>query len=219
MITYLNQAVPVFSIPPNWKRPPRISEAWGGAIREAISTAEDRQGNRHRPTYKIAYDTLSLTAQEQGFIRKVLEQSGALPIAVGFWPFACKLTAPAVAGTPYVTVDNADDGLFDVLPYVMVWDAFNNFETKRIALFNTTQIQFVEPLEADRAVDTWVIPMTVGKVLRSDTKALTDAHGIFKLNFEEAFFSDGVFTGRTLIGEEQYGLLATEFIGIGGPLL
>jgi hypothetical protein len=219
VIYYRTTPVPVFTIPPNWKTAPKIAEDHGGLVREALSTAEDRRADRHRSLWSISYKTLTLTAQEMGYIRKVLETPEALPFACGFWPLAAKLASPGVQGTPYVTIDDLGATLFDILPYAMLWSAFDTFELVRVAIASASTVQFTTGLATNWPAGTWLVPVTTGALKRPDSRSLTDANDEFKVDFSERFYADEPYFEQAAGGTQAYELQPLELVGAGGPVL
>lgn len=200
MITYRDRPIPVFTLPPNWVQAVTVKEEWGTFIRESLDTSEQRRGSRPRPLYTLEFSTLALSAQEQGYVRKVLEASGDMPIAVPFWQDAVDVTVASTAGNPWIDVEFTANTLFGILPYMMVWTDFKTFETHRVALINSTQIQVVDSMDASWPVGAKVIPVAVGKLSKPKAQALTDVNGVFKVKFEEMFLNEGPLLCQTISG-------------------
>jgi len=187
VITHRDNIVPVFSIPPDWSSPVRCGEDWGGIIIEALTTREQRLGDRHRAPWTTSYRALTLTPQEMGYIRKVLETPAATPFACGYWHSAVRLASDAAAGTTHVTVDDATGAIFDVLPYAMIWTAFDRYEALRVSAVIVNQIHFATGLTRDWPAGAWVVPVAVGRLERPEAKSLTDASDEFTVTFSERF--------------------------------
>jgi hypothetical protein len=219
MITYRDRLIPVFSLPPNWKQAIVVTEEWGTFIRESLDTSEQRRGSRPRPLYKIEFSTLSLSAQEQGYVRKVLEASNDMPIAVPFWQDAVDVSIASTAGNPWIDVEFTANTLFGVLPYMMVWTGFKTFETHRVALVNATQIQVVDSMDASWPVGAKVVPVAVGKLAKQKTQSLTDVNGVFKAKFEEVFLNEGPMLCQTISGTTIGASLPFIEECVGGALL
>lgn len=219
MITYRTRPVPIFTVPPDWGRALVLGENWEGIEREALSTAEDRLGTLPRPLYKLDYSTLTLTAQETGYIRKVLEGADDLPIGMPFWQDAAKLSVPTVIGNVNCSVDFTAGTLFDVLPYALIFHDFDSWETKRVFSITSTQITFADAIEAVWAVGDLVVPLTLGLLKRNQQEAITDIHGILKVKFEERFLQEASYLPGTISGAQVYQQRYFEEEGIGGPLI
>jgi hypothetical protein len=219
VITYQDTPIPVFSVRANWAAQISITEEWGVFARESLDTTETRRGSRPRPLYKLEYSTLTLSAQEQGYIRKVLEGAEDSPIAVGFWEDAILLSQDSVIGNPWIDVESTLGTLFDVLPYMMIWSDFNEFECHRVAAVNATQIQVTDSIEAVWPAGTFVVPVAVGKVGRVKTSALTDVNDVFRLKFEEVWLNEGPMLCQAIEGSAAGATLPFEKECIGGALL
>lgn len=217
MIYYRDRAIPILTIPPNWGRPVKLVEDWGGLVREAMDVSEERQGNYPRPLYKIEYETLALTAQETGYIRRMLQTDTDMPIGVAAWQSQVRLTADVLALTPYVTVEDTAGGLFDVLPYALLWHSFNEFDVVTTAAVGPNQVQFAEGVAADFIEGDFLVPLTVGKLRRPNAVAVTDAHGKFGVRFEEAFLNQEPYIEADISGTDQYAMYSFEMQGVGGP--
>ena len=219
MITYRDQEVPVFSIPPNWQSPLTLTEEWGVFVRESLDVSETRRGSRPRPLYKVEYATLGLSAQEQGYTRKVLEYPTDLPTACGLWEDEVLVSVASTIGNPWIDVETTLGTLFDVIPYMMVWTAFNEFEVHRVAAVNATQIQITDSFEAAWPVGARVVPVTIGKLGRPKTSQLTDVAGQFRVRFEEAWFNSGPMLCQAIEGSAAGATLPFETECVGGALL
>lgn len=220
MITYRTRPVPIFTIRPNWTRAVILGENWEGIKKEAISTAEDRLGTLPRPLYKLDYSTLTLTAQETGYIRKVLEAASDLPIGVPFWQDMTMLTAPTVIGSPSVAVEFTAGTLFDVLPYALIVHDFDSWEAHRVFSVDPDGITFAEAVGAVWAAGDFVVPLTLGLLKRPSAEAATDMLGAFNVKFEEKFLQEATYTPSVLTpGAQQYEQRGFVEEGIGGPLL
>lgn len=187
MIQYRGRTIPIFSIPPNWSRPVKISENWGGLAREAMDTSEERQGNQPRPLYKIDYETLTLTAQETGYVRRMLQADTDMPVGVAAWQDAVRLTADAAELDTEVLTEATAGTLLDVLPYALLWHAFDEFDVLTTAAVAANQVDFTEGLARDFEAGDVLVPLAIGKLRRPNAIAVTDAHGKFPVRFEEAW--------------------------------
>lgn len=219
MITYRDRPIPIFTLPANWNAAVTVSEEWGTFIRESLNTAETRRGSRPRPLYKVEFSTLALSAQDQGYVRKVLEAAKDMPIGVPFWEDAVDVTVASTAGNPWIDVEFTANTLFGILPYMMVWTGPKTFETHRVALVNATQIQVVDSMDASWPVGAKVVPLAVGKMAKPKSQALTDVNGVFKVKFEEAFFNEGPMLCQTISGTASGATLPFVEECVGGALL
>jgi hypothetical protein len=219
VIRYHDQPVPCFSIPPNWRNNVQVSEDWGVFVRESLDASETRRGSSPRPRYLVEYATLTLSGQEQGYIRKVMERADVMPIALGLWEDEARCSIEAIAGTPWIDVETTAGTLFGVVPYVMIWGAFNSFELHRVSGVNATQIQVTGALENDWPVGTRVVPVAVGKLAKPKTTALTDINDVFRVRFEEVWLNEGPMLCGMTEGEQQGATLPFETECIGGAIL
>lgn len=219
MITYRDRPIPIMSIPPNWGRGLTLGEEWGTFVREALDTGETRRTSRPRPLYKIEFDTLALSAQEQGFIRKVLESTEDMPVGVPFWQDAVDVTVASTVGNPWIDVEFTANTLFGVLPYMIVWTDYRTFETHRVAAINATQIQVVDSMDLSWPVGAKVAPLAVGRLAKQKAPALTDVNSVFRVKFEEVFLNSGPMLCQDVVGVQAGATLAFEEECIGGALL
>ena len=219
MITYRDQPVPVFTIQANWKAPILLTEDWNVFARESIDVSETRRGSFPRPLYKLEFSTLSLSAQEQGYMRKMLEAADAMPIAVPFWQDAVPVTVAATAGNPWIDVEFTAGTLFDVLPAMLIWTAFDAWEIHRVAAVNDTQVQVTDAIEFAWPVGAKVVPCAVGKLAKPNASQLTDINGVFKVKFEERWLNEGPMLCYPIVGDQQGATLPFVTECIGGAIL
>lgn len=219
MIKYQNQDVPVFSIPPNWESTVTLTERYGGLSFEALSTAEERLATQPRPLLSLAYDTLTLSEQEQGYIRKVLEGNGAIPIALPLWQFQRKLTADVLIGNAFVKCDPIGAAMFDVVPACMLWNSFNYFETFRTFAVGECEVGFDAPITKQFDAGDMIVPIILGHFARDAAKAITDSNSGFPVKFDEQFLSELFATPDAITGSKISHQPAFEYLLIGGPIL
>ena len=219
MILYKGQAVPILSIQPNWSSGITVSESYGAIVRETLDHSEERIGTKPRPDYSIRFETMTLSARETGVLRKILELSESLPIAVPFWEDACILTRAAPAGNPFVECTPPDGALFDVLPYVMVWNSFLKFHTAKAAGVGSHMVWFNEILVDDYDVGDRIVPVSIGSLRKDNASALTDEITSFSVNFTEGSFPEPVQFCEDIEGTQQYAQLPFIELCVGGPIL
>lgn len=219
MITYRGLEVPVFTVPPNWKKPFKLGEVSDDIIAETLDTGEERIGTRARPRFKVGYTTLTLTPQETGYIRKVLEQDNSLPIGVGLWQDAIKITEAATAGNTFLNTDATANLLFDVAPYALVWKSFKEISTVRTLFVTANGLQLADALDIDFEVGDWVVPMVIGKLARDNMTSLTDENATFDVKFEEFSFVDAPILCAAITGTDLDVTLAMQTECEGGSLL
>lgn len=219
MITYRGQIVPVFTVPPNWKKPFVLTELSDDLIAETLDTGEERLGTRTRPRFRVKYLTLTLTPQETGYIRKVLEQDDSIPIGVGLWQDAIKITAPSIAGNTFLNTDATANLLFDVAPYALVWKSFKDISTVRTLFVVPTGLQLADGLDIDFEAGDWVVPMVIGKISRENMTSLTDEHATFEVKFDEFTFVDAPILCAAITGTDLDVTLAMQTECEGGSLL
>lgn len=219
MITYQDTACPIFSIPPNWGDAINITEDYGVLVRETLDTSESRTATRPRPLFGINYSTMQLTARETGYTKRILEQANALPCAVGLWQDQLLLTAAASVGMSFIQVDATAGSMFDVVPYLMIWSDFETFTTHRISIVSANSILLADPITTAFAIGSRVVPMVIGKLNKPATDHITDENGVFTVDFQEGFFSEGPILGYTIAGPDVEASESFEGELIGGPLL
>lgn len=219
MIKYQNREIPVFSIAPDWSKNPTIKERFGGVIYEALSTAEQRIATGPRVLRSIQFDTLTLSEQEQGYIRKIIEQSSSMPIAIPIWPFRRLLTATPLIGNSFVKCDPLAGAIFDVVPYSILWNSWNYFETFRTFDAGTAEVQFADQITKQFSAGDSVVPLAVGHFSRDSVSAITDANSVFSVKFDEQLLTEIFATPFALTGAEILGQPAFEYMLIGGDRL
>ncbi len=219
MIKYQNQDVPVFSIPPDWSTNVTLTERYGGLAFEALSTAEERLATQPRPLLSLAYDTLTLSEQEQGYIRKILEIATAIPIALPLWQFQRKLTADVVIGNAFVKCDPIGPAMFDVVPACMLWNSFNYFETFRTFAVGESEVGFDAPITKQFDAGDMIVPIIVGHFARDAGTAVTDANSRFPVKFDEQFLSEMFATPNRITGSKISHQPPFEYLLVGGPIL
>lgn len=219
MIKYQNVEIPVFSIPPDWTTNVLLSERFGGLIVEALSTAEERLGTQPRPLYSIAFDTLALSEQETGYARKIIESAAGQPIAIPLWPFKRVLTADPVIGNSFVKCDAIAGAIFDLVPYSILWNGFNYFETFRTFAVGSDAIQFADPITKQFSAGDVVVPVIVGHFARDAAPAVTDSLSRFPVKFDEQFIAELFATPNVVAGTKVNHQPAFEYLLVGGPIL
>lgn len=219
MITYKGQAVPVMSLQSDWKAKFTVTEQWSTVVREALDTSEERISRRARALFKFSYSTIQLEAYETAYLRSILESAGERPFAVPLWADALLLTAVGTSGNPWVDVEATAGTMFDVLPYSMVWSDYLTFTTHRVFSKGATQIILADPLTQTFPIGARIVPMAVGRMKIPDMDALTDIHGSFKVQFEEAFLTDTPLICSAITGTDVEATYFMESECVGGLLL
>lgn len=186
--TYKGSALPVFSVEPNWDSPVKLRTLYRTIISEALDTSEERHGTRPRCLYGLRYQTLTLSGQEAGYIRRVIELSQALPVVMPVWMDKTKLQTQVTAGATTLAVDDTQYGLFSTLhSYALLWRSFNEWEVLEVTGVEANEITLGDAVTQTWPVGTMVIPILIGKLNRGEHRHITDEHGTFGVDFEERF--------------------------------
>lgn len=197
---YNGQAIPVYSVPPNWKATVTLRTLYQTLIRESLDLSEERQERQPRCLYGIRYRPLTLSGQETGYIRRVLELAQAMPVVMPVWTEACMILANAGAGATTLTVDDTSQTLFPVLrDYVFIFRDFKTWEVLEIDSISAGEITLAEPTAFAWQTGDFVYPILIGKLPRSNMKAATDIHASQDVDFEERF--NGL-TDQSLVEED-----------------
>jgi hypothetical protein len=109
--------------------------------------------------------------------------------------------------------------LFDVVPFAMLWNGFNYFETFTTFASDRCEVQFAEPITKQFSAGDYVVPIIVGRFARNDVPAVTDANHKFPVSFDEEFLSELFATPSAIAGNIHYGQPAFEYMLIGGNKL
>lgn len=219
MIKYQNQVLPVFTIPPDWSTPVTLTERYGGLAFEALSTAEERLGTQPRPLYSQQFDTLTLSEQEQGYMRKVIEAARAIPIAIPLWQFKKTLTVDPLIGNSFVKCEDIFPALFDVVRCCILWNNFNYFETFRTFAVGDNEVQFDEAITKEFTAGDVIVPIIVGHFTRDPVPAVTDSNSKFSVKFDEQFLSEIFATPNKIAGTKVNHQPAFEYLLVGGNVL
>jgi len=219
MIKYQNTEIPVFSVPPDWGANVTLSERFGGIVIEALSTAEERLATNPRALYSIQYDTVTMSEQEQGYIRRVIESAAAMPIAVPLWQFKRMITSAPMIGNTFVECDPIQGAIFDLVPNAIVWNNFNYFETFRTFAVGNSSIQFTDAISKQFAPGDFVVPLIVGYFPKNTVPAVTDANSRFPVAFDEQFISEMFATPLQISGTRVARQPAMEYQVVGGEIL
>lgn len=207
--TYNGQALPVYSVPPNWKGTVTLRLLYQTLIREALDLSEERQERQPRCLYGIRYQPLTLSGQETGYIRRVIEMAQALPVVMPVWTEACMILADAAAGATSLSVDDTTQTLFPVLfDYVFLFRDFKTWEVLEIDSVEGDEIILSEPTGLSWSTGDFVYPILIGKLPRANFKAVTDINALNDVDFEERF--NGLTSQGTV--EVQTPELEVEFL-------
>lgn len=188
---YQGQALPVYSICPNWKDKVSLRTLYKTIIRESLDLSEERIAKFPRSLFGIQYRTLPLTGPETGYIRRVMELSQHLPVVMPVWTDACKLTVACGFGDNALQVETTFPTVFPVLwDYVIVWKDYKTWEILAVADpgdIDTLLITLGDEVQAAYPVGTLVMPILIGKMARPPANQITDEHGKHQVDFEERF--------------------------------
>lgn len=196
-----------------------VSERFGDYVIEAISTAEERQGTQPRSLLSIAFNTMTLSEEETGLIRKTIEAAGEIPMAMPVWPGQCKLTKDAVVGNSFVYCDDTAGGLFDICPFVILWRDYDKFETFRLFAVGDNGVQLDRPITGEFLEGDMIVPLIVGKFSKNAVAAMTDTFGEFPVKFDEQFIVEGYAEANAITGDDALTLLHFEYQVIGGEIV
>jgi hypothetical protein len=181
--------LPIFTIPPDWSETVVVRTLYKTIIREALETSEERQTLRPRCLYGIGFRTVGLTMQETGYLRRLLELAQASPIGMPVWTEATRLTAAAAEGDTVIAVDDISETLWSIVgDYALAWTAFNDWELLEVQSIANEAITLSSPgLGSALPAGTKILPVIFGNLPRAGQRPLTDANGVFAVNFEERF--------------------------------
>lgn len=186
--------VPILSIPPNWESGVRQIISYGTLIRETLALNEERQLTRPRPLYGLKFRTLSLSARETSYIRKVLELAQDSAVGCPIWTDRTRLTANASIGATSLSVETIAGRLFHVFPLAIIWSDPFTWELLDVSGFTgDTTILLGAPLAGTWAAgSTWntgaqVMPLAIGNLKRPDSGNITDEYGEMNIEFMEVF--------------------------------
>jgi len=186
---YKGVDIPVFSTQPNWSTPPRLGVDYGDIVTEALDTSEERIGTRPRPLYKLTYQTLTLTGQEMGYIRRVMELAQSMPMLMPVWHDYVPLTEAASIGETVLSVDDVGNTLWAVLvDYAILWESFKSWEVVQlVAPPSGTTLTLSSGLVSNWPEGTRVMPVLIGDVDRATVTHLTDINADVPVKFMETF--------------------------------
>lgn len=188
--TYNGSALPVYSVDPNWKEPISLRTIYNTIVKEALDLGEERQGRVPRSLFGIRYQTLPLTGQATGYIRRVMELAQALPIVMPVWTEPSKLMAGVGIGATTLLTDDTSPTLFSVLhDYVIIWQDYKTWEVLAISALAALgdSITLADATTRAYPAGTLIYPILIGKLPRAESKNITDEHGVASPDFEETF--------------------------------
>lgn len=185
---YNGANVPIFTGPPSWDSGVTLGVAYRTSLFEALDTSEERHSLYPRPLYRIRYRTLTLSANETAYLRKVIELAKGVPIGVPLWPMRTKLTADASAGATALEVDDVGRRLWDVFyTYALIWRDYKTWEVIDMAGALGTEIALDAATAGSWVTGDTVVPLLFGYLGRESFNALTDEHSQIEVSCEERF--------------------------------
>jgi hypothetical protein len=192
---YQGQSIPVVTIPPNWEADVFLRTIYATKFFEGLDTSEERHGRQPRCLYGLRYQTLGLSGQETGYIRRVLDLAQGMPVGIPAWTEAARLTAQANVGATTLAVDHLAPTLWEVLPdYVLIIATnereipiFNQWEVLQVTTLTDLSITLTEPTTRAWPVHSWALPLLIGRLPRAPHAQVTDIHGVLQVDFEERF--------------------------------
>jgi hypothetical protein len=186
--TYNGSPIPVFSVPPNWASSVLLRTIYQTVVLESLDTGEERFARRPRCMYGLRFSPLTLSGQESGYIRRIMELAQALPVAMPVWTQETKLTADLAAGATVLAVDDTNDTLFSVLrSYAIIWRDFKTWEVLEVADIDGGEITLDEATTFDWRPGDLVLPILIGRLPRPRQRAATDVNADLQIDFEERF--------------------------------
>jgi len=185
--------MPVFTLAPQWAAGLKVRQEHRTIIREALDLSEERRRTRPRALFGIDYDALTLSAQETGYHRKVIEQAQAMPVGCPFWPHMVLLTADAASGATELQIEDCNELLFTTLKYALVMDRFDNWEVVTIESVSEDglTLTLANPTTQDwtAAEDPFtgarLYPLMYGALKRPAFTALNDEESTAKIQFDQ----------------------------------
>lgn len=195
LLQYKGTDVPVFTIPPDWSQSPRLRMMGRTLVHESLDCSEERLQTRPRPLYGLAYTPLTMTEQETGYMRRVIELPDGLPFALPMWQEKVATTANVSAGALTIAVESTDDSLWDTFnDLAIIWRAFDDWELVRVDSVSTNTITLEAPVvdawdQGTGDTTVWVIPVAFGTLKRNETTNITSDHAKFAVDFEERYFT------------------------------
>jgi hypothetical protein len=185
---YKSVNVPIFTGPPSWDGGVTVAAAYRTTIFEALDTSEERHSQFPRPLYRTRYRTLTLTANETAYLRKVIELAKEMPIGVPLWPMRTKLTANAAAGATILTVDDLNYRLWDVFnKFALIWRDYRTWEVIDMSGAAGTSISLSAVLAGSWQAGDTVVPLLFGHLGRESFSALTDENAQVEVACTERF--------------------------------
>ena len=164
-------------------------------VREALDTSEERLQTRPRPLYGISYTPLTITEQETGYIRRLIELADGLPFGIPIWQDRVKLTADVAAGASILAVESTDNSLWDTFDELaIIWRSFDDWEIVSVDSVSTNAVtldaELTENWETadDEGKPAWVIPVAFGHLKRNEATNLTSDHAKISVDFEDRYF-------------------------------
>lgn len=186
--TFNGEAIPVLTIQPDWTQPIILRPRHKTIIAEAIDLTEERQNLAPRALYGLEFQSLTLSTQESGYLKRILDLAKALPVAVPIWPMAAKLTVAASSSATTLTVEDTSWSMFDVFhQHAILWESFLLWEIVELNAVGSTSVTLLAGLAHSYTTKAKLIPVAYGSLSRESLAGLTDANCEWRCIFEEVF--------------------------------
>lgn len=186
--TFNGETIPVISIQPDWKQQVILRPRHKTTIAEAIDLTEERQNLAPRALYSLEYQSLTLSTQESGYLKRVLDLADDLPVAVPIWPMAAKLSVAASSSATTLTVDDTTGCMFDAFhEHAILWEDFQTWEIVQLNVVGATSVTLLAGISRNYSIKAKLIPVAYGSLARESINGLTDAHGEWHCMFDEMF--------------------------------
>jgi hypothetical protein len=186
-LTYKSEPIVVIAHAPDWNSNVSLVVEHNTRVFETLDLSEDRMRTRPRPLYGIKYNTLNLTGQQQGTLRKQFELSQGKPVGVPLWTEAVFLTATEAAGSTELAVTSTSATLFQVFNYAIIWADWNSYEIVELTAVAANLLTLDAATENEWPAGTMVMPFAIGHAKRPDfTGHSTDVSSV-PIEFMEVF--------------------------------
>ena len=178
----------VLSLRPDAATPPRWSNRYSTTITESLNGTEERQARFPRALYALSFQVTCINAAETAYLRAILEDSDAAPVACPLWPLACKLTAAAGILATTLALDDTADCLFEVFQqFALLWEDFDHWQVVELATVTANGATLIAGTFSAYPANALLIPLAYGHAPRGNIDQLTDLHGQWRCDFSETF--------------------------------
>lgn len=168
-----------------------LRTVYGTLVRESLDLSEVRVARQPRCLYGLSYQTLPLSGQETGYIRRVMELAQDLPVIMPVWTEPTKIIEAANAGETSVAVDDLKPTLFSVLyDFAIIWESYQQWEIVSVGTPSSggsSVMRLIDPISKTYPVGTLIFPILIGKLARSGAHNITDEHGVSSPDFSETW--------------------------------